>query len=336
MAEPTTPPARPDLLVEMAGCWRRIPDKGLFFGLLAAWLVLFQFLGNSTLGYVDTNSLLYWMFNAYNSPNSDDGHGNLIPFVVLILLWLKRDELLTLTPRIWPPALALLFVALALHWVGFVVQQPRISIVGFFFGIYSLAGLIWGPQCLRAIFFPFVLFAFCVPVGSYAEKITFPLRMFVTHASVAIAHTGLGIDVIRDGSRIFDADRTFQYDVAPACSGIRSLISLLALTTIYGFLSFRKTWKRVLMVAVSVPLAVAGNVVRITTVILAGEIGGQNAGLLIENKFGFVTFAFAVVCMLSIGWLIREKDAPGGESAEAPASGAFPQPPVADRKSAIP
>ena len=60
-----------------------MPNKTFFFVLLAAWLALFQFLGNAILGYVHTPSLFLWMMSAYNSPSSDDGHGNFIPFLVI-------------------------------------------------------------------------------------------------------------------------------------------------------------------------------------------------------------------------------------------------------------
>src|SRR6185503_9816914 len=148
----------------------------------------------------------------------------------------------------------------------------------------------------------FVLFAFCVPLGSLAESITFPLRMLVTKISVGISQAVLGIDVIRQGSQIFDAQRTYSYDVAPACSGIRSLISLLALTTIYGFLTFRATWRRLLMIAIAFPLAIAGNVIRITAVIIAAEAFGQNAGAKVHDGAGFITFGVAIICIMLLSY----------------------------------
>ena len=87
-------------------CWRRLPNKGFFFLLLAAWLALFQFLGNSILGYIHTPSLFSWMHEAYrSSPTSanDDAHGKFIPFLVVGLFWWKRKELLALPLRIWWP-----------------------------------------------------------------------------------------------------------------------------------------------------------------------------------------------------------------------------------------
>ena len=252
MPETETQSIGNDFRQELRDAWRRLPDKPLFFGLLAAWLALFHFLGNPNFGYVDTPSLLGWMWNAYNTPNSEDGHGNLIPIVVLGLFWWKRKELLAVRWQLWWPGLGLVVFALLLHMTGYIVQQPRVSIIALFTGIYGLMGLVWGREWLQRSFFPFVLLLFCIPVGSLAESLTFPLRMLVTKISVAVSHHVLGVDVIQSGSQIFDPHQKFGYDVATACSGIRSLITLVALTTIYGFVVFRATWKRLLMVAVAV------------------------------------------------------------------------------------
>ena len=83
-----------------ADFWQRLPNKAFFFILLAAWLVLFQLLGNATLGYIGSQnpSLFRWMLDAYDPEGkywrSDDGHGVAVPFVVLALFWWKRKELL--------------------------------------------------------------------------------------------------------------------------------------------------------------------------------------------------------------------------------------------------
>ena len=79
--------------------------------LLAAWLALFQFLGNAILGYVHTPSLFSWMLGQYNNPNADDGHGNFIPFLVIGLFWWKRRELLALPLKLWWPGLLILLAA---------------------------------------------------------------------------------------------------------------------------------------------------------------------------------------------------------------------------------
>src|SRR3972149_301392 len=154
--------------LEFRECWLRLPNKGLFFGLLAAWLALFHFLGNSTFGYVNTPSLPGWMLNAYRGNDWDEGRGVMIPLVVLALMWWKRKELLALPLGLWWPGLALVAFALVLHVLGYMIQQPRVSIVALFAGIYGLLGAAWGWRFMRASFFPFFLFAFCIPFGSLA------------------------------------------------------------------------------------------------------------------------------------------------------------------------
>ena len=123
-----------------------------------------------------------------------------------------------------------------------------------------------------------------------------------------IAHLGLAPGLVRQGTMLFDAQSAFHYDIAPACSGIRSLVTLLALTTIYGFLSFKTTWKRVVMVAAAFPLAVIGNVARLTFTVGVAETFGQDAGSWVETKFGFVTFAVALGCVLLLGHWLRERN----------------------------
>ena len=300
----STNPGTSSLIQEVQDAFRTVPFKSAFGILVLAWSFLFHIYGNSTFGYIDTASLFKWTYHAYNAPRSEDGHGNLIPFVVLILFWWKRQEIAQVRPSPSLIGAVLLFLALVLHWIGYAVQQPRVSIVAYFLGLFGIIGQTWGLPVLRKILFPFVLLGFCIPLGSLADNITVPLRLLVSRLAVGFSQTVLGIDVIREGSLIFDAHKTFRYDVAPACSGIRSLISLVVLSTIYGAITFRTPWKRWLLLLLAPPLAIAGNTLRIILVILAGELFGQEAGLTVEQKLGFITFALAIVVMVLLSkWL---------------------------------
>lgn len=300
------PVAQGEWRVEAVRVWAAMPRKGFFLALAAAWALVFQFLGNATFGHIDSASLFVWLHGVYTAPHQNDDHGLLMPLVIAGLLWWKREALLAVHKEVWWPGLLILAVATAMHVVGYVIQQPRLSSVALFLGLYGLTGLAWGRAWLRESFFPFFLFAFCVPVGSLAENITFPMRLVVTEVSVALAQ-GLGISVVQDGSRIFDEARTFQYDVAPACSGIRSLMALLALGTIYGWMTFQAWWRRGLLIAVALPLAVIGNVARVTAVIITGHFAGQKAGETLHDYAGFVTFAVAMACVLWLGRVLREE-----------------------------
>jgi exosortase len=284
--------------------WRQLPNKWFFFTLAIAWVALFIFLGNPTFSYLDSPSLFAWMFNIYTFPLMDEQHGMLIPFVVLTLFWWKRKELLAQPPRLWWPAIGFVVVALLLHTLGYVAQQPRLSVIGFLTGLYGLTGLAWGKHWLKASFFPFFLFAFCIPVGEFADPLTMPLRLLVSRIVEMVAQLGLAPDLLREGTQLFDAQHTFGYEVAAACSGIRSLVALVALTTIYGFVNFKAPWKRAVMMLAAVPLAVLGNVVRLCLTIMVAEMFGQSAGKAVETNFGFITFAVAVGCVFLLArWL---------------------------------
>lgn len=299
-----------EFLVEFRAFWAWLPDKPLFFTLLGAWAVLFHFLGHCSFNFTDQPSLFAWMWGAWSATALEAEHGKLVPVVVLILLWLRHKELVATPTRRWLPALGGLALALALHVVAFTVQQPRVSMVALAGGVWCLVGLVWGPAWLRKTLFPFLLLGFCVPLEALGEGLLFQLRLLVTKISVGIGHNLLGLDVLRDGTAIFNSTRSFNYDVAPACSGIRSLASLLAVTTIYGYVAFRAPWKRAVMIALAAPLAVAGNVARITTVIILAEAFGHKTGAAAETNLGYVTFAVAIGLMCLAGWLMREKGEP--------------------------
>ena len=300
--------------------WRVLPNKFFFFTLASAWVALFAFLGNATFGYIDTASLFAWLFDIYTSPNSDGQYGLLIPFVVLALFWWKRKQLVAQPLAAWWPGMLLVAAGLFLHLIGHAIQQTQLSTVGFFTGLYGLTGLAWGKNWLKASFFPFFLLAFCIPLAGLVDGFTFKLRLLVSFIVGAIAHLGLAPDLIRDGTQLFDAQHTFAYEVAAACSGIRSLVALLALTTIYGFVNFKSPWNRAALIASAIPLSVLGNVVRLCCTILVAELGGQSAGKAVETNFGFITFAVAIGCVYFLTrWLEKfepKTDAPAAASGE--------------------
>jgi exosortase len=287
--------------------WNALPNKLFFFTLAAAWTTMFVFLGNSTFGYLDSNSIFSWAFDTYTAPESDDAHGLFIPFAMLALLWWKRKELSAATPQVWWPAIFFVAAALFTHLIAYVVQQPRLSYIAFFIGLYGLTGLAWGREWLKRTLFPFFLVVFCMPMPG-TDALTFKMRLLVSWIVEHIAHLGLATDLVRDGTQLFDGQRTFAYDVAAACSGIRSLTALLALTTIYSFVVFKSPWKRATMIISAFPLAICGNVMRLCFTVVVSELNGQAAGKAVETKAGFVTFAVAIGGIYFLGrWLEKSE-----------------------------
>src|SRR5476651_2703740 len=276
-----TPDNKPqqDWRADTVDCWHRLPNKGFFFALLAAWLALFQFLGNSILGYVHTPSLFAWLYNLYNigGDENDSSYGNLIPFLVAGIFWWKRKELLALPLKLWWPGMLMLAAALVLHILGFILQQPMLSVVALFAGIYALTGLAWGREWLRHSVYPFFLFVFSIPLTAHLNFILFPMRLFVCWLVEMAAHI-VGIGIIRQGTQLIDPSGAYGYDVAAACAGMRSLIAVFLLATVIAFGMLRAPCKRIFLIALAVPFAILGNMMRLLAIITAAEMGGQKWG----------------------------------------------------------
>lgn len=309
---------------ELRAFWRHWPDKGFFFALLAAWLVLFHLIGNSTFGYAPTPSLFGWMTNAYNAKDAhgnagDDNFANIIPLLVLGLMWVKRKDLLAQPLKTWWPGLMLVILGLFFHIVGYGLQQTRVSIVGFFIGLYGLMGLTWGPRFLRATFFPFFLFAFMVPVATIATPVTFRLQILVTKIVTFLCHDLLGFSVARNGTQLFNTLRDYKYEVAAACGGIRSLAAIGLISVVYAFIVFPGKWQRLALMASAIPFAVLGNSVRLLIIVLSAEAGGQSAGMAAhDNPFwSIVPYVPAIIGFLLVGrWM--ESRAAKSKPATAP------------------
>jgi len=308
---------------EPVACWRVMPGKAMFFALLGLWFVLFQFWGDSTFGFKTAGSLFTWLYDKYNG-NEDNQLGFLIPPIVLAILWWKRKDWLPLPKNPWWPAMGLLGFALVIHILGYAVQQARISTFSFFVGIYAIVGLGWGYQMMRTVFFPFFLFGFSLPLsGGPSDAVALPLRYLATHITCLFSKGALGINVIQDGTRVFNPTGAYQYEVAAACSGMRSLTATCAIAIIYAFCMLKSPWRRALMIACAVPLAVIANVFRLTTIIVASEaFGGQKAGNYVHASswMSLLPYVPAMFGVLLIGHWLREDK----KKKAAPDGGALP------------
>lgn len=289
-------------------CWDRVPEKWGFIVLAAAWALLFQFFGHCQFNYTQTPSLFAWMWGAWSSEALDCEQGKMIPFAMLGIVWFKRETIISSLGKVWWPALIPLFGACLLHLFGYLIQQPRISIIAFFIGLYSLIGLVWGMKALRTTFFPMLLFVFCIPLGSFVQGVTQGLRMFATAITHLILTSVMGIDVVRQGTQLFDPSGAYNYDVRAACSGIRSMATLLAITTIFGMLLFKTLWRRLAMISLAIPLAIICNVLRLVAIVVAAKAFDAHAGELVHEYFGYVTYAVAIGGTMLLARLLREKN----------------------------
>jgi exosortase len=319
MAETANPGDRSPidkLTDEIRRMGQSLPNFTLFLGATVLWVLHFHIWGNSARGYVDTPSLFGWLNWVYEDPDST--YGRYVPLIFLFLMYWKRDDWIGVPKGVWFPAMGLVVLGAVLHYVGFLIQLSRVSFLGFLIGWYGIIGLFYGFRFMVEIFFPFFIFIFCMPLPADLDGLTLPLRVLVSTMAVGFSDAVFGVDVIRQGTTLICADGSFAYDVAPACSGIRSLTSLFMLTSIFAFTGYLNLWKKVVVIASAIPLAIFGNWLRLTTVIMVAEFWGQDAGKAIEQNLGFLTFAVALVGVILLSRVLEDPPPPAGPADPAP------------------
>ncbi|HND61256.1 MAG TPA: EpsI family protein [Opitutaceae bacterium] len=283
----------------------------------AAGAALFQWYGNATRGYIDTASLFYWWGFQWFNAASETEHGLLIvPLAVGVFvrnlrtteIGARRSELgLQRSSGLWLGFWVMAF-GLLLHAVGFAAQQTRVSVVAlliFLWGVLRLGG---GKRWGDAAVFPVAFLMFAIPFNAL-DSVGFWLRLWVIKASGGVAHLA-GIGVIQNGTQLLAPDGRYQYDVAAACSGVRSLVALLALALLYGYLTFRAWWRRALLLALCFPLIYVGNVGRILSVIFAAQAGGQAWGERAHDIMGYGVFVIVLGGVMLAARLMPEPETP--------------------------
>jgi exosortase len=165
----------------------------------------------------------------------------------------------------------------------------------------------FGKRLFRLMLLPLAYLMFMIPLPYIIyDMVAFPLKIFVTKASIAFLQL-CGVVVMREGNIIMLPATTLE--VADACSGVRSLLSLLALTVAYSFFIRMTPLKRCILVLASIPIAVSANAVRVIgTGFLAQYWGARAAEGFFHEFAGMAVFVVAIALVVSLGALLSERD----------------------------
>ncbi len=221
---------------------------------LAAWAILvFLFLSL----YVGV--LIKLVHDWYTLP--DFSHGFVIPFFVGFLVWRERRALeLTPVSPSWK-GLWLLLPGLALLLLGTLGAELFLSRVSILMVAGGTLWLLAGKAMLVKLRFPLFVSLLAIPIPAVVfNQITFPLQLVASNLAAAILPL-LQVPVLREGNIIQLA--SIQLEVAEACSGIRSLMSLFTLAVLFSYFAERTWLRRVLLVTASLPIAVMANAFRV-------------------------------------------------------------------------
>lgn len=234
----------------------------------------------------------------YSDP--DFSHGFLVPIMSGYFVWERWARLKNqvIEPSLSGlPVLCLGLGMLVLGSLGAELYLQRSSL------IVVLCGLVWvllGRTFLKSLALPLAFLLFMIPLPSILlNTITFPLQLFAAKVATICLFT-LSIPVLREGNIIMLTGTTLE--VAEACSGIRSLQALLALGTVYAYFTQETVLGRWTLVLLSVPIAIAANVIRVSgTGILAEHYGAEAAQGFYHIFEGWIVFVVAFIFLLGAG-----------------------------------
>jgi exosortase len=226
----------------------------------------------------------------------DFSHGFLVPIFAAYLVWTKRKTLIaTKIAPTWS-GIALVFLGLVVLLVGVYGAElflSRVSLVILFAGLVLGFG---GWQLLKELRFPILVLLLAIPIPFIVfNEITLPLQTLAAKLASALLPL-FGVPVLREGNVI--ELPAMKLEVAEACSGIHSLISLFTLAVFYGYFLEKSTLRRALLALASIPIAIAANAVRILGTGLCVQYWDPDKALGFFHEFsGWVMFLVALGCL---------------------------------------
>ena len=233
----------------------------------------------------------------------DFSHGFLIPIVSFYFVYERRKQFSVLSPSSNWAGLGLIIFGILLLLLGNLATEyftMRFSMLVVFGGAILF---LLGNDFFKTLLFPIIFLIFMIPIPSILmDRITFPMQLFASKVAANTLYL-IGIPVLREGNVMLLANTSLE--VAEACSGIRSLISLLALSIVFAYLSQKETWKRILLVLSTFPIAIIANAARVSgTGILAHYYGESVAQGFFHGFSGWILFVVAFVCLFLLGALL--------------------------------
>lgn len=229
-------------------------------------------------------------------------HGVLIPIVSLFLAWRNvRDKDIRDAD---PSKLGMIpfTVGILLYTIGSITIFPFVSAISFLFVLCGLILYLYGKEMMRSLLFPVLFLIFAIPIP-VVPAITSILQSISARYS-ALTLEMLGVAVMRTGSEIQLKDCSFS--IGMPCSGMNTLISLLAVSAIFIYLLKCPLPKKVALFCITIPVAIAANILRVTAIILIADHYGVEVAMRLFHDFSSpFLFIIAFIFLIIISKLMR-------------------------------
>ena len=233
-----------------------------------------------------------WMYNEYYS------HGFLVPIISGYIVWNMRKELISIDKKPSQSGLALFAMGIIIQGISVLWTIRFLSGLSLLVTLAGALIYLYGWDFMKKIRFPFLFLVLMLPVP-FIYLITSPAQMISVLATTNLAHL-IGIPAVRDGLIITIPAGAFEVGVE--CSGINSLISLSMIGIIFAYILEGSSLMKATIIISTIPLALAGNILRITSILVVAGKYGQEAAINYFHDFSSILlFSVALLGLFLVG-----------------------------------
>jgi exosortase len=222
----------------------------------------------------------------------------IVPFSVYLLLKNKK-QWIDIPKRTSIAGAVTFTLSIATYLFAQIAEIDTLSSLSLVFTIYGAVWYLFGITFVRALSFPLGLLLLMIPIPTQLYSLaTVPLQLFVSKVSTELAQL-IGLPVYREGNIIILPNYTLA--VVQACSGLRSLMALITLCTVYGYLTLKRNRLRIIMVISALPVALLANILRVFIMVIAFHYFDYDlAHDTAHTVFGVLIFIFALVLVVAL------------------------------------
>ncbi|UCC80225.1 MAG: exosortase/archaeosortase family protein [Candidatus Zixiibacteriota bacterium] len=235
--------------------------------------------------------------------NGNYSHGFFIIPIATYLFWRERKELVFPSR---PAGMGIFLFALGSigSIVGIAASELFTSRLSLLFIIWGVSLYYLGNRNFKKVWFPFAFLIFMVPIPAVVYySATLPMQLFSSKITDAVLRV-IGMPSVRQGNIIYLPQYTLE--IVEACSGLRSLVSLLALSALYGYLTLAGVIRPLILFMAAIPIAIIINIFRLLlTAVMAYSISPEFADSFIHDVSGLIVFIVALILVVITGTILK-------------------------------
>lgn len=268
-------------------------ESSPFWGVLSASLLILGFIYFDGLQEMES-----WWAN-----REEYGHGYIIPFIALFLIWQKSDQLEKIKFNGSWLGVVLIIFALFLYYVGELSSLYIIIQYAFVIAVFGVALSLMGKEGFKIIFVPLIMLLFMIPLPSFIfNNLSSQLQLISSEIGVAVIRL-FDISVFLEGN-VIDLG-VFKLQVVEACSGLNYLFPLMTLAFISAYFFTGALWKKVIIFLSSIPITILMNSFRIGAIGVTVEYWGpEMAEGFLHDFEGWAVFMSCIAILIGEMWIL--------------------------------